>query len=132
MIHTYIDTELAKEELIRVYREREGAISIAFNFNTVHYNEVGAGEHYDKIIKVLKKLNERGAALFCYHTNSDKTEEEIERDLFLLNLPAMFLANNPNDIQILNCAELIVDQRCGLAQVYEEMKTLCQIEMKEL
>jgi len=130
MIHTYIDAELAKEELIRVYREREGAISIAFNFNTVHYNEVGAGEHYDKIVKVLKKLNERGAKLLCYHPDVDRNRHfdhpSVERELYLLNLDAVFCSSYPDD------ADLIVDQRCGLSQVYEEMKTLCQIEMKEL
>jgi hypothetical protein len=129
MIHTYIDAEKAKQELIKVYKENEGRISIAFNFNTVHFNEIGAGEHYDKIVKILVKLNQRGAALFCYNSNQDRSQEEIERQLFLLNLPAMFLGNDPNDFHMLNTVDLIVDQRCGLAQVYDELNSLLEIEL---
>ena len=127
MIHTYIDAEKAKAELIKVYKENEGRISIAFNFNTVHFNEIGAGEHYDKIVKILIKLSSRGAKLLCYHPDVDRNHHldhpNIEKELFLLNLDAVFCSAYPDD------ADLILDQRCGLAQVYDELNSLLEIEL---
>ena len=130
MLHTYIDKDLALAEQIKNYREKQGKIVIAFNFNTVHFNEVGTGENYDKVGKVLRKLCERGAILYCYEATVDKNHHldhpEVEKALYLLNLDASFCEAYPVE------ADFIVDQRAGLAQVYEELKTLCLIEMEEL
>ena len=132
MIHTYIDPLRAKEELIKLYKEKEGKITIGFNINTVHFNEVGAGENYTEISKLLIKLSSKGAILVCchpgvgdnYHHEDHPGIPELEKELFLLNLDATFCSSYPNHVDI------IVDQRCGLAQVYQELLTLSQLDLE--
>ena len=52
MHHTYINTDKAFNEVLSTF-DSKGKIVIGFNFDTIHFNEFGSGEDYNKIIELL-------------------------------------------------------------------------------
>ena len=123
MHHTYINTDKAFEEILYTF-DTNGKIVIGFNFDTIHYNELGSGENHNKIIELLLDLEKLGCELICYEIGINN-KEYVSKYLYKNNILATFGVINDYNIDV------ILDNRCGLSQVYNELKSLVSLRTTE-
>ena len=124
MHHTYINTDKAFNEVLSTF-DSKGKIVIGFNFDTIHFNEFGSGEDYTKIVELLLDLEKLGCELICYETGTIN-KEYVSKYLYKHNIFASYGSiNNPK-------LDIIIDNRCGLSQVFNELKSLISLRSTQI
>lgn len=124
MHHTFINTDKAFNEVLTNF-DLKGKVIVGFNFDTIHFNEVGSGEDYSQIISLLMELEKLGCELICYEIG-DSNKEYVIKYLFKLNLVATYGKIDNSNIDV------ILDNRCGLSQVFNELKSLVMLRNKQI
>ena len=119
MHHTYINTDKAFNDLLTTF-DTNGKIVIGFNFDTIHFNDFGSGENYNQIIDLLIDLEKLGCELICYEIGTNN-KDYVGKYLYKNNIFASFGVINNSNIDV------IVDNRCGLSQVFNELKSLVSL-----
>ena len=119
MYHTFINTDKAFNELLSNF-DSKGKIIIGFNFDTIHFNEIGIGEDYNQIVNLLIELEKLGCVLICYEIGS-LNKEYVNKYLYKHNINASYGSINDSYLDV------IIDNRCGLSQVFNELKSLINL-----
>lgn len=124
----YLNLEVSQRRLIEEYFKHRNHLVVGFDFDNTVYDFHKQGFVFPKVIQLLKDLKSIGCTLICVTANpntklvKDQLKKlEIEYD-YLNEQPSFF----DQSTRKIYCNALL-DDRAGLAQVYQELHTLVQI-----
>lgn len=115
------------KNLYRLYKEykKHGSLIIGFDFDGTVYDFHKKGETYIMVIELLRELQLHGCKLICWTANGDI--QMVEKYLTDNKIP--FDGINTDVISLGYTTRkpyfnALLDDRAGLIQVYEELKSL--------
>ena len=120
----YLNTENSFNRLLQEYQQYQSLV-IAYDFDDTVFDFHKKGRTYDKLIELLRKLKEKNCFLICWTGQADLTfvanylnENNIPFDAINEN-PPFYKAENRKEY-----ANAYLDDRAGLAQVYNELNNV--------
>ena len=127
----YLETENSYNRLVEEYKNHKSLV-VAFDFDDTVYDFHKKGRIYSDVIQLLKDLKAINCYLICWTGQED--EEFVSDYLKQNNIPFDAINEHPsfregNSRKIY--ANVYLDDRAGLKQVYEELKKLVQTNIKQ-
>ena len=123
----YLKPNASFLRLLKEYNEHKSLV-LAYDFDNTVYDFHKKHETYDDVIELLRELKGVNCYLICFTANLDK--QFIEKFLNSWEIPYDAINENPpffkSDARKIYFNALL-DDRCGLKQVYDELKLLIEI-----
>ena len=120
------------ESLKRLFSDYKayGSLSIGYDFDNTVYDFHKQGHTYDLVIQLIKDLKSIGCTVICWTANKDHTN--VIKYLEDNNIP--FDGINTDGIKLPWTSRkpfysALLDDRAGLIQVYNELRTFCDQTM---
>jgi len=115
---------------LRLYKEyiKYGSLVVAYDFDNTVYDFHKKGNTYRQVIKLLQELKRIGCVCICFTANE---EETFVRQWCSMNaIPLDKLNENPNFFKSTTKKiyyNVLLDDRAGLSQVYQELTLLTNL-----
>lgn len=127
MIDEYLKSNASFLRLLKEYQQY-GSLVIAYDFDNTIYDFHKKGETYHMVIDLLDQLKSIGCYMICFTANDNYAfvlnflnQNQIPFDKINENPP--FFKCNERKIYF----NALLDDRCGLQQVYNELNLLVTI-----
>lgn len=124
MLDPYLDREASFTRLMREY-ELHGSLVVGYDFDSTVFDYHNNGEDYPAVTELLRQLKSIGCKLICWTATRDL--EFVKQYLAEKNIPCDGI--NTDGIKLpwesrKPFFSTLLDDRVGLAQVYEELSIL--------
>lgn len=122
----YLNPENSQNRLIEEYKNY-GSLVVAFDFDDTVYDFHKKGRIYNDVIALIRKLKSRNCYLICWTGQEDL--EFVSNYLKTNDIPFDDINENPPFHKLKSkkvYANVYLDNRAGLHQVYNELKYLIE------
>ncbi len=112
--------------------KKYGSLVVAYDFDNTVYDFHKKGKTYWNVITLLQKLKQLNCICICFTANED--EELIKKYCKQYNIPLDRLNENPDFFKSDSTKiyyNVLLDDRAGLQQVYQELVLLINLIEKE-